>query len=163
VCDVVSSLILSTQVKDFFNTLRRWREGGVAFVASRLPPHLLRWLCTISLPTCPDSMATAIPNYPTVNVHEYVCFTTVERIRYCRPLVCKNRSMVLHQLMDGGDGSHMWRVAGINVRGQPRKCGPPGCLFGRGANNSSPQNKRYVRKCYTGRWTTTYHLEGPKQ
>jgi len=138
----MSSLILSMQVKDFLILKRRCREGGVAFVTSRQPPHLLEWHCTISLPTCQDSVATAVRNAPNVNVHEYVCVIRVERIRYCRPLVCNNRGMVVYQVTDGGDGSHIWRVAVINVRGQPRRGGPPGCLFGRGANKSSPQKQK---------------------
>jgi len=57
--------------------------------------------------------------------------------------------MVLLQLADGGDGSHIWRVTGINIRGQPRRGGPPGCLFGRGTNNSSPQKKNRMLRNVT--------------
>lgn len=53
--------------------------------------------------------------------------------------------MVRHQVTDGGDGSHTWRTAGIKVRGQPRRGGTLGCLFGRGTYNSSPQNKSILR------------------
>jgi hypothetical protein len=79
--DMVSPLILGMQAKDVF-TLRRWREGGVAVVSSHQPPHLLEWRCTISVPTCHDSVSTAVPSAPTGNAHENVCFAIVERIRY---------------------------------------------------------------------------------
>ena len=41
--------------------------------------------------------------------------------------------------MDEGDGCHIWRVARIKVRGQPRRGGLPGCL---GEGLTTPYRKK---------------------